>query len=88
MVRLTKLNGVEFLLNSDLIEHLEETPDTVITLITGQAVRVRESLEQVRRKIIEFRQTVGSNPRTEVISAVLKRSEPTHGELSESARRP
>jgi len=55
MIRLTRLNHVSVVLNSDLIEHIEETPDTVITLTTGQILRVRESADQVVERIVEFR---------------------------------
>lgn len=58
MIRLTRLNHVPLMLNSDLIEHLEVTPDTVITLITGQKFIVLESAEEVLNRVIEFRQAV------------------------------
>ncbi len=60
MIRLTRLNHVPVVLNSDLIEHVEETPDTVITLTTGQIVRVRESAEEVVNRIVEFRRRIFS----------------------------
>lgn len=58
MIRLTRLNHVPLVLNSDLIEHIEETPDTVVTLTTGQILRVRESSDQVVARIVEFRRRV------------------------------
>jgi flagellar protein FlbD len=58
MIRLTRLNRVPLVLNSDLIEHIDVTPDTVITLTTGQILRVRETAEEVIRRIIEFRRQV------------------------------
>ena len=58
MVRLTRLNRAEMVLNSDLIEHIDVTPDTVITLTTGQILRVRESADEVIRRIVEFRRRV------------------------------
>ena len=58
MIRLTRLNHVPLVLNSDLIEHIEETPDTVVTLTTGQILRVRETSEQVVARIVEFRRRV------------------------------
>ena len=45
-------------LNSDLIEHIDVTPDTVITLTTGQILRVRESADEVVAKIVEFRRRI------------------------------
>ena len=58
MIWLTRLNRVPLVLNSDLIEHIEVTPDTVITLTTGQILRVRESAEDVVRRIVEFRRRI------------------------------
>ncbi len=58
MIRLTRLNRVPIILNSDLIEHIEETPDTVIMLTTGQALRVRETADQVVERIVEFRRKI------------------------------
>ena len=40
MIQLTRLNRIPMVLNSDLIEHIEITPDTVITLTTGQKIVV------------------------------------------------
>jgi flagellar protein FlbD len=58
MVRLTRLNHALMVLNSDLIEHIDITPDTVITLTTGQILRVRESAEEVVSRIVEFRRRI------------------------------
>jgi flagellar protein FlbD len=58
MIRLTRLNRVPLILNSDLIEHIEDTPDTVITLTTGQILRVRESADEIIDRIVEFRRRV------------------------------
>jgi flagellar protein FlbD len=58
MIRLTRLNRAPMVLNSDLIEHIDVTPDTVITLTTGQILRVRESAEEVIRRIIGFRRQI------------------------------
>lgn len=55
MVQLTRLNSHPLLLNADLIKYVEESPDTVITLINGEKVVVRESAEQVVEKVVEFR---------------------------------
>jgi len=58
MVRLTRLSQAPFVLNSDLIEHIDITPDTVITLTTGQILRVRETAEEVVERIVEFRRRI------------------------------
>ena len=58
MIRLTRLNRAPLVLNSDLIEHIDVTPDTVITLTTGQILRVRETAEEVIRRIVRFRRLI------------------------------
>jgi flagellar protein FlbD len=58
MIRVTRLNSSPLILNSDLVEHIETTPDTVITLTTGQSLRVRESAEEVVQRIVEFRRSI------------------------------
>ena len=58
MIRVTRLNLSPLILNSDLVEHIETTPDTVITLTTGQSLRVRESAEEVVQRIVEFRRSI------------------------------
>lgn len=58
MVRLTRLNHVPIYLNPDLIEHMETTPDTVITLTTGQKYVVLEPAEEVVERVIEYRRRV------------------------------
>lgn len=62
MIRLTRINRVPLVLNSDLIEHVEATPDTVITLTSGQKLVVRESAEEVIEKVIEFRRAIAHPP--------------------------
>ncbi len=54
MIFLTKLDGKEFLLNELLIEMVTETPDTVITLSNGHSYIVRESMKEIRTKILEY----------------------------------
>ncbi len=60
MIRLTRLNHVPVVLNSDLIEHIEESPDTVIQLTTGQIVRVRETADEVVERIVQFRRRINT----------------------------
>ena len=55
MIRLTRMQNRPFVLNSDLIETVEETPDTVITMTTGHKYLVEESAETVIHRIITFR---------------------------------
>jgi flagellar protein FlbD len=55
MVKLTRINGREFVLNSDLIKFIEETPDTIITLRDQDRVIVRESADEIVRRVVDFR---------------------------------
>jgi flagellar protein FlbD len=55
MIRLTRLNHVPLVVNSDLIEHVEITPDTVIALTTGQKFMVLESADEVIDRVVSFR---------------------------------
>jgi flagellar protein FlbD len=58
MIRLTRINRVPLVLNSDQIEHIESTPDTVISLTNGQKFVVLESVDQVIDKVIDFRRAI------------------------------
>lgn len=58
MIKVTRLNGEEFYVNSDLIEFIERTPDTVITLTTGRKFVVKEDVLEVIDKIIDFRNRI------------------------------
>ena len=54
MIELTKLNGETFVLNADLIETVEATPDTIIRLTAGKRFIVREKVSEVIRRVIEY----------------------------------
>ncbi len=58
MIHLTRLNNQPLVVNADLIKYVEYTPDTVITLITGEKVVVSESVQQVLDRIAEFRRSL------------------------------
>ncbi len=59
MIQLTHLNGDRFTVNADLIEVLEVTPDTIITLTTGTRLRVRETTDEIVEKVVGYRKRVG-----------------------------
>lgn len=61
MITLTKLNGVTFVLNCDLIEHMSANPDTTINLTNGNFYIVRETVDEVVRKVIAYRKEIFSN---------------------------
>lgn len=58
MIQLTRLNSSPLAVNSDLIKFVEQAPDTVITLITGEKIVVRESAQDVLERVVEFRRSV------------------------------
>jgi flagellar protein FlbD len=58
MIRLTRLNNQPLTVNSDLIKFVEQSPDTLITLVTGEKIVVRESAEEVLARLIAFRRSV------------------------------
>ncbi|HBQ24759.1 MAG TPA: flagellar protein FlbD [Syntrophomonas sp.] len=61
MIYLTRLNGERIVLNIDLIELMEETPDTIVTLTTGKKLVVRETVNKIREDIIKFRKRTYTN---------------------------
>jgi flagellar protein FlbD len=58
VISVTRLNGSEIVVNADLIETIEATPDTVITLVDGKKYVVNETTEQVVEKIRMFRAAI------------------------------
>jgi uncharacterized protein YlzI (FlbEa/FlbD family) len=58
MIQLTRLNGQPLVVNSDLIKLIENAPDTVISLVNGEKIVVRETGEQILERIVQFRRRV------------------------------
>ena len=58
MIEVNRLNHKEFIMNCEWIETVEATPDTVITLTNGKKFVVAESVEEIIRKVIEYKQKV------------------------------
>jgi flagellar protein FlbD len=58
MIKLTRRSREPLVLNSDLIEHVEANPDTVITLTTGNKLLVSETADEVIERVIEFRRAI------------------------------
>jgi len=79
LITLTRLNHNEVIVNADLIEMIEKTPDTVLTLTTGKKFMVLESPETIIDKVIEYRHIAGP--------ILAKAIPPSHPELfGEQAR--
>ncbi len=58
MILLTRLNNTALMVNSDLIKFVEQAPDTVITLINGEKLLVRETANEIAARVVEFRKSV------------------------------
>ncbi len=58
MIALRRLNNQPIMVNPDLIESLEATPDTVVTLTSGNKLIVRDSMDEVRERIVEFKRRI------------------------------
>jgi flagellar protein FlbD len=58
VVALHRLNNQPIMVNADLIEMLEETPDTVVTLTSGNKLIVRDSMEEIRRKVVAYHREI------------------------------
>jgi flagellar protein FlbD len=54
MIVLTRLNGKQFVVNAELIRFVEETPDTMLTLTTGDKLMVKEPMREVVRKAVDY----------------------------------
>ena len=74
MIRLTRLNHQPIVINAEMIEYLEATPDTVISLTNGQKMTVLESLDQVMAEIVDYQRVIRQRPR------VLNHEEPVKRE--------
>jgi flagellar protein FlbD len=57
MIKVTKLNGSELVVNADLIEFVESTPDTLISLTTGRKIMVLEPLDDVIERAVDYRRS-------------------------------
>ncbi len=60
MIRLTRINETAFYVNGELIAFIDTTPDTVLTLTTGEKVRVRERAEEVVDRVVEYKRRVAA----------------------------
>jgi flagellar protein FlbD len=84
MIYLTRLNNRPVVVNSDLIKFVEDTPDTVVTLVSGEKLVVTETVEQVLEKIMGFRRRLmvcpdGSGPPDTPVSGSTEHNDDTEG---------
>ena len=61
MIEITKLNGTRILINPDLIEIIECTPDTVISLTTGRKIIVKESRQEINNLVKSYRKEISAS---------------------------
>ena len=64
MIKLTRLNGEEFVVNAELIRFVESRPDTYVTLTTDDRLIVRESVEEVMQRVISYARHIRMLPET------------------------
>ncbi|MBQ9334379.1 MAG: flagellar FlbD family protein [Lachnospiraceae bacterium] len=58
MIEVTKINGVKVLINPDLIELVEETPDTVVSFTTGRKIIIKESRQDIKELVKSYRKDI------------------------------
>lgn len=58
MIEITRINGTKLMINAEIIQAVEATPDTVITLTTGAKYIVEEECEEIRRRVIEYKHNI------------------------------
>ena len=58
MIEVTKINGIRVLINPDLMEFVEETPDTVISFTTGRKIIVKESRQDIKNLVKSYRKDI------------------------------
>lgn len=63
MIRLTLYNDTDVIVNADLIEFVESTPDTLISLTTGKKMMVRECVDDVIGRVIAYRRKISGGRR-------------------------
>ncbi|MFH1199373.1 MAG: flagellar FlbD family protein [Candidatus Omnitrophota bacterium] len=62
MIKVTRSDGKTIVLNAELIQYVEATPDTIITLTTDQKIIVKEKAEEIVKKVIEYKREIFSRP--------------------------
>ena len=61
MIKVTTFRDTEIIINADLIESVEKTPDTIITLTTGKKLMVKQTVEEIVEAVVAYRQRVFMN---------------------------
>lgn len=58
MIKVSRINGKEFVVNADLVEVMEATPDTVVTLTTGKKLMVKDKIDDMIMKIVNYKREI------------------------------
>ncbi len=58
MIKVKKINGRDLIINAELIEFVEKTPDTIISMTTGKKIIVKDTTEELIKKVIEYRREI------------------------------
>jgi len=79
MIYVTRLNHASVVLNCELIEHIETTPDTVISLTTGEKLMVLESADEIVDRVVQYRRSIQAG------IGLGSRAQPPAGDVSGTA---
>ena len=61
MIEVTRINGTKLTVNAEMLEFIEETPDTVLTMSTGTKLIVAESSDEIREMVIAYKRKIFSS---------------------------
>ena len=79
MIAVTRLDGSALVVNADLIEWIEQTPDTVIALTNGEKLLVRESGDELVRRVVAFKRAIAIGPTLRLADVGRSDGEECHG---------
>jgi flagellar protein FlbD len=75
VIAVTRLDGAPMLLNADVVEWIEQTPDTLVGLLNGDRFLVRESPDELVRRIVEFKRSAMAGPAVRLVSPRAENNE-------------
>ena len=74
MIKVTRLNDSDLVVNAELIEFVESTPDTILSLTTGKKIMVRESIDEIIERVAAFKHMAGIRVQGPDTSEMIDRS--------------
>lgn len=77
MIRVSRLNSEPLVVNAELIETVEATPDTIITLVTGKKIVVADAVDSIVEKVTAYRREVGCQMR---VTGRVAEDDPARGQ--------